>query len=101
MILQFLKNSVFLHVTPRIISHTTRGHADTPRRGRANGLPAPLHWDLCHFEALLAAPGGGLVAAFPLQPSSPTYRIPLSRTQSEDFQGIWSFDDSPASSHRG
>ena len=64
-------------------------------------LPAPLHWDLCHFEALLASPGGGLKAAFPLQPSSPTYRIPLSRTQSEDFQGIWSFDDSPASSRRG
>ena len=43
-------------------------------------FPAPLHWDLCYFEALHASPGGGLEAAFPLQPSSPTYWIPLSHT---------------------
>ena len=43
----------------------------------------------------------GLGIAFALQGSSPTFRIPLSGTQSEDFQGIRSFDDSPASSPRG
>ena len=48
-------------MTSKIISHPTRGHSVTPRRGCANGLSSPpLPWGLCQFEARHALPGGGL-----------------------------------------